>query len=196
MRERAKPRAWRQSVPGFPNRDPLPILALASSLGDYQIKSPKRRPTKVPSASSVGRACVPPCAPACRASGGFSDPSHVTDLARIRVDACYARGFKSSSLTNLNHKLVSAGFLEGFRKGVTVRRSPEFRTWFWVDPPLSQGYISLIRNLSNLELKASLVRRHKPPGENRRLRAAAPDRPPWGPRQVRAHARVFFLYSF
>jgi len=38
-----------RKAPAFPNRDPLPILGPAASPADFQIRSPKESPTKVPS---------------------------------------------------------------------------------------------------------------------------------------------------
>jgi hypothetical protein len=100
---------------------------------------PDKKPEKAPSKSSPrapSRSCV--CFPLHSSFASF------LRILRVRATARTSREFRSPRATRLassarplacpDHKLLSAGFFEGFRKGVSMRRSPEFLAWFLGKP--------------------------------------------------------------
>jgi hypothetical protein len=150
----------------LPIRDALPILAPAASPGDFQIRTPKRRPSKAPSVSPAGLRCVLPRTPVGHPSCGFCgcEPplGPGADSAR-RVLPAWLQALVALQfpITNYYRQGSSRALEKALVWAEVLRSAPGS----WANPATSQGRICLSQNFSNLELKASLVRLRRPPGK-------------------------------
>ena len=130
------PGAWATSRlegnrPGFSKSGPDSHFGTGRLARRY----PDKKPEEPPKESSLGlpsRSSMCPPLHSCLTS--------FLRILRVRATPRTSHGFSSTRAppaaswarppTIPNHKLLSAGFLEGFRKGVSRRRSPELRAWF------------------------------------------------------------------
>ena len=159
--------------PGFSKSGPISHLGPAASAGDFQTRSPKRRLAKVPSVSPVVL-CVFPLAP----------QLDILPADFAGSEPLISRGFWSPRANRVassphspatpDHKLLSAGFHEGFRKGVGMCRRPGFLALFLGEPSDKPRLNLSNPDLSVLELKASLARVHRPPGEKQAASSCRP----------------------